>query len=434
MDFAANLGNDPFRKSNLADAFDAAYELTAAGEVAFIDFDYYRLSYGAPEAFIVTLVYEDGVPIGTLVFQFPIDKLKAIMTEDGIWCEDGLGEAGEIYLVGDDFSMQSITRFLIEDSEGYFNALQDLGYPDKTIAQLDYFDSSILLQKVHTPAAMHALEGERDTAIIDDYQRVSVLSSSGPVAFSDQQWALFADVDEAEAFAAVDAFNRILLLSGFALAQVITALSTLIARRLVAQVIHFAVAAEAVGDGNFEFQLVTTLTDEMGELTANFNTMASSLCEQREAIEFNYTENTKILVDILPQPIVERLKDGETQIADSFLTASIVFTDLLGFTNWSRVLSPMVVLTTLDDLFGAFDEVSAELGVEKIQPISDTFMAVCELPVLNPEHTEAMALLVGRILICLEEFNGRNGTQLKMRVDLHSGPVVAGVIRTSKFV
>ena len=179
---------------------------------------------------------------------------------------------------------------------------------------------------------------------------------------------------------------------------------------------------------------MTTLTDEMGELTANFNTMASSLCEQREAIEFNYTENTKILVDILPQPIVERLKDGETQIADSFLTASIVFTDLLGFTNWSRVLSPMVVLTTLDDLFGAFDEVSAELGVEKIQPISDTFMAVCELPVLNPEHTEAMALLVGRILICLEEFNGRNGTQLKMRVDLHSGPVVAGVIRISKFV
>jgi hypothetical protein len=84
---------------------------------------------------------------------------------------------------------------------------------------------------------------------------------------------------------------------------------------------------------------VTTLTDEMGELTANFNTMASSLCEQREAIEFNYTENTKILVDILPQPIVERLKDGETQIADSFLTASIVFTDLLGFTNWSSAFT-----------------------------------------------------------------------------------------------
>ena len=114
--------------------------------------------------------------------------------------------------------MRSISRFLIEDREGYFDALRDVGYPEKTIAQLDYFDSSILLQNVHTPAARHALEGGRDIAIMDDYRGVSVLSSFGPVAFGDQQWALFADVDEAEAFAAVDAFNRTLLLSGFALA------------------------------------------------------------------------------------------------------------------------------------------------------------------------------------------------------------------------
>ena len=91
------------------------------------------------------MVYDNEVPIGTLVFQFPVDKLNAIMTDDGMWREDGLGETGETYLVGDDFSMRSISRFLIEDREGYFDALRDVGYPEKTIAQLDYFDSSILL-------------------------------------------------------------------------------------------------------------------------------------------------------------------------------------------------------------------------------------------------------------------------------------------------
>ena len=94
----------------------------------------------------------------------------------------------------------------------------------------------------------------------------------------------------------------------------------------------------------------------------------------------------------------------------------------------------MVVLTMLDDLFGSFDEVASELGVEKIKTIGDAYMAVCGLPVPNAKHAETMALLAGRILICLEEFNARNGTQLRMRVGLHCGPVVAGVIGTSKFI
>ena len=434
VDFATNLRTGSFRKSNLADAFDAANELTASGDVAFIDFDYYRPSYGAPAAFVATLVYDGEVPIGTLVFQFPVDKLNAIMTDDGMWSDDGLGETGETYLVGADFSMRSISRFLIEDREGYFDALRDVGYTEKTIAQLDYFDSSILLQKVHTPAAMHALEGGRDTAIIDDYRGVSVLSSFGPVAFGDQQWALFADVDEAEAFAAVDELNRILMLSGLALALIIGAFSTFVARRMVEPIVDLAEAAEEVGGGNFEVELAVKGADEIGELTANFNTMVSSLREQREAIEFKNTENTKLLLNVLPQPIAERLKGGETHIADAFPSASVVFTDLVGFTNWSRGLPPMVVLTMLDDLFGSFDEVAAELGVEKIKTIGDAYMAVCGLPVPNPKHAETLALLAVRILVCLEEFNARNGTQLKMRVGLHCGPVVAGVIGTSKFI
>jgi class 3 adenylate cyclase len=252
---------------------------------------------------------------------------------------------------------------------------------------------------------------------MDDYRGVSVLSCFGPVAFGDQQRGLFADVDEAEAFAAVDALNRTLLLSGFAQALVMAALSTFVARRLVEPIVDLAEAVE-----------------EMGELIANFNTMVSSLREQREAIEFKNTENTKLLLNVLPQPIAERLKDGETQIADAFPSASVVFTDLVGFTNWSRGLPPMVVLTMLDDLFGSFDEVASELGVEKIKTIGDAYMAVCRLPVPNAKHAETMALLAGRILICLEEFNARNGTQLRMRVGLHCGPVVAGVIGTSKFI
>ena len=94
----------------------------------------------------------------------------------------------------------------------------------------------------------------------------------------------------------------------------------------------------------------------------------------------------------------------------------------------------MAVLTMLDELFGSFDQVAKELGVEKIKTMGDAYMAVCGLPMPNENHTQVMAELALGILGKLEEFNRRNGTEMKMRVGLHCGPVVAGVIGTSKFI
>ena len=94
----------------------------------------------------------------------------------------------------------------------------------------------------------------------------------------------------------------------------------------------------------------------------------------------------------------------------------------------------MAVLTMLDELFGSFDEVARELGVEKIKTMGDAYMAVCGLPTPNENHPQVMAKLALGILGKLEDFNRRNGTELKMRVGLHCGPVVAGVIGTSKFI
>ena len=88
----------------------------------------------------------------------------------------------------------------------------------------------------------------------------------------------------------------------------------------------------------------------------------------------------------------------------------------------------------LDDLFGAFDQVAVELGVEKIKTIGDCYVAVCGLPYANPAHADQVAALSLKIREQLQFFNKQYGTHLKMRMGAHSGAVVAGVVGSSKFI
>ena len=434
VDFATNLRTGAFRNSNLALAYRNAKELDSKNTVAFIDFDYYTPSYGAPAAFFATQVYSEAVPQGVVVFQLPVDRLNTIMTDNYLWRESGLGETGETYLVGDDFLMRSVSRFLVEDRTAYLEALRGLNYPESTIAQLDYLNTSILLQKVSTAASIDALAGIRNTVVTEDYRGVKVLSAYGPISFGNRQWGLLSEIDTGEAFFAVHQLSRSLLLSAVILALVMGMLGVVVARKMLRPLVDLSAAAADVGMGNLYVELDVSSNDEIGQLSQNFNNMVVNIREQRDTIAEADAENDKLLLNVLPQPIAERLKSGETQIADAFQGASIIFCDLVGFTRWSRGREPMEVLAFLDELFTSFDQVAVEFGVEKIKTIGDAYMAVCGLPKPNVNHAQVMAQLSHRILGCLDEYNQRNGTQIEMRIGLHCGPVVAGVIGSSKFI
>jgi len=433
-DYATSLMTGAFSQSNIADAFQAARELKTPDATKFTDFKYYEPSYGAPAAFVGSPIYEGDTRVGVLVFQLPVDRINEIMTGGQNWIKDGLGHSGETYLVGPDGSMRSVSRFLIEDRNGYFEALRGLSYPEKTIKKLDNFDTSILLQKVQTQAATRALSGKTETAIIDDYRGISVLSSYTPLKYGDDQWAILSEIDAAEAFAPVVRLSQNLAFSAVVIALGAGLIAALVAGRFIGPITALASAAEEVSSGNTTVELPVKSKDEIGHLTENFNQMVVNLRDQREAIEQKVAENKKLLLNVLPSPIAERLKSGESNIADAYPSASIIFTDLVGFTAWSKGMPPMTVLTMLDELFGSFDLVAEALGVEKIKTMGDAYMAVCGLPTPNENHPQIMAELALGILGELKVFNRRNGTAMKMRIGLHCGPVVAGVIGTSKFI
>jgi class 3 adenylate cyclase len=141
-----------------------------------------------------------------------------------------------------------------------------------------------------------------------------------------------------------------------------------------------------------------------------------------------------LLRNILPDPIVLRLNEGETVIADRFEAASILFADIVGFTPAAAKMSPANLVGMLDRTFSAFDELALRLGVEKIKTIGDSYMAASGLPLPREDHLERMAEFGLGMLGALEELNAAHGTSFRIRIGIHSGPVIAGIIGRHKFI
>ena len=151
-------------------------------------------------------------------------------------------------------------------------------------------------------------------------------------------------------------------------------------------------------------------------------------------IQEEQAKSERLLLNVLPPAIAERLKHGEQGIADSFAEATVLFADLVGFTTFSASRAPGALLEILNEIFSAFDAAVQELGLEKIKTIGDAYMAVGGVPVFQSDHAERILTLAWRMLDEIAQFNRRHSMSLQIRIGVHTGPVIAGVIGRHKFI
>jgi class 3 adenylate cyclase len=151
---------------------------------------------------------------------------------------------------------------------------------------------------------------------------------------------------------------------------------------------------------------------------------------EKELVEREREKSENLLLNILPSAIAGRLKGGEKSIANGHEVVSVVFADLCGFTALSRQTAPADLVSMLNGIFTAFDHIVEQHGVEKIKTIGDCYMLVGGIPLHRDDHAAAVAECA---LEMLDALNRERGTELQMRVGIHTGPVVAGVIGKIKF-
>ncbi|MBI2303861.1 MAG: response regulator [Chloroflexi bacterium] len=153
-----------------------------------------------------------------------------------------------------------------------------------------------------------------------------------------------------------------------------------------------------------------------------------------EQLQTEREKSERLLLNILPMPIAERLKQGERPIADTYAEVTVLFADLVGFTQWSALEPPAELIESLNRIFSAFDRLAEEHGLEKIKTIGDAYMAVAGLPMPRPDHVEAAAGMALDMLEAIAGVRRSTNKRFRLRVGMNTGPVVAGVIGTKKFI
>jgi class 3 adenylate cyclase len=152
------------------------------------------------------------------------------------------------------------------------------------------------------------------------------------------------------------------------------------------------------------------------------------------ALDRAHQRSEELLLNILPPSVATRLKLSGGTIADGFAGVTVLFADIVGFTRMSSQRPPEHIVGLLNDLFCKFDDVAGRLGLEKIKTIGDCYMVAGGLPEPHADHAEAVAEMALAMLGIVAELAARTGEALTVRIGIHSGPVIAGVIGKRKFI
>ncbi|MFT5758205.1 MAG: methyl-accepting chemotaxis protein [Alteromonadaceae bacterium] len=182
IDYGTNLFNGAHAKSGLANVVKKAANARSAEEVFIDDFKWYIPSYNAAASFIASPIFDDNEMIGVLVFQMPVSEIN-----DRLLIKEGLGESGEVYLVGSDNLMRSQSRFSKENT--------------------------ILSSKIESVTANAAIAGKNGAEITPDYRNINVLSAYAPLEINGLDWVILAEIDEEEAFKAIKELTTAILLA-----------------------------------------------------------------------------------------------------------------------------------------------------------------------------------------------------------------------------
>ncbi|XP_031564714.1 atrial natriuretic peptide receptor 1-like [Actinia tenebrosa] len=175
-----------------------------------------------------------------------------------------------------------------------------------------------------------------------------------------------------------------------------------------------------------------SIVDNMLRLMENYTDQLETIVEERtRQLAEEKKKTDELLYKMLPRPIAESLKNGQPVLAESYKSVTIFFSDIVGFTALAAASTPLQVVHFLNDLYIAFDTIIDSHNVYKVETIGDAYMVVSGLPVPNGnKHAEEIANMALNLLECSKSFKIRHfeSRQLQLRIGMHTGPCVAGVV------
>ncbi|RUP30918.1 MAG: HAMP domain-containing protein [Mycolicibacterium sp.] len=428
VDLGTNILTGPYSGSKLRAAYEKAMSANSVDYVGITDFEIYQPAENQPTAWMITPIVTAGRAMGALALQFPVTKINRLMTFDQRWKESGLGNTGEVFLVGPDDLMRSDFRMFLQDQQTYKNDVVAAGTPADVADRAIQLGGTTLVQPVPPTTNKQALRGESGTRLATDYLGHEVLLAYAPITIPDAElhWTIIGKIDTAEAFQRETAFTRTIVLTTVGIIFAVCIAAMFLAQLFVRPIRRLEAGAQRISAGDYNINVPVETRDEIGELTEAFNEMSRSLTVKEELLVEQRKENAKLLALLMPEPVVERYQQGEEIIPEEHQNVTVIFTEVIGLDRLQAQLTSQG-LAVVTELERQFDAAADDLGIERVRAIRNGYLGSCGLntPRLdNVRRTVDFALECQRII---DRFNSETGNHLGLRAGIDTGTVSSGL-------
>ncbi|WP_341976570.1 HAMP domain-containing protein [Microbacterium sp. LTA6] len=432
VDLGTNLNTGPYRDTAFAQTYRDTIATNSVDALGITDFMRWIPSMNMPTMWVISPVGNDSGITGAIAFQVSLDAVNNVMTGNEGWKSQGLGDTGEVYLVGRDDLMRSTSRRLEEDPEAYVKRLIAGGIAPTIAERIGEVKGTVLLQPVQTTAVQEAQAGRSGTIVGRDYIGGDSVTAYAPLEIEGLDWVIIARIDTAEAFAPVADFTRNVLLSLLGILLGVSLLSLVLAQVFTRPIHRLVEAVRRVAAGDLAVQVPQGSRDEFGDLGNAFNDMASSLRIKQELIDEQRIENEKLLHTLMPESVAARYKQGDEAIAEAHENVSVVFAELTGFDELASNLNGEEEIGYLNALMRGFDEAAQKTGVEKVRTLRGGYLASSGLSVPRVDNVRRSVEFARSLVDVIERFNAQNGTSIGLRAGVDTGTVTSGLVgRTS---
>jgi methyl-accepting chemotaxis protein len=429
-DLGTNLVSGPYRDSALAEAVIERLQTAAADEAVLVDFEAYGPAGFVPTSFMAAAIRDEGRVTGAVAVEIPNELLVNVITANQDWAGTGLGETGEVYIVGEDGLMRTDSRLWLEDPESYLEMVGEAGYDVEIQRAVEGFGTTVLIQPVSTEAAAAALTGDTFVGTTTNYLDQGTLTVAGPLDIKGLKWVAISEVTTSEAHAPLRRHIITLLILLVILVPVVIAAAIVLARRILRPIGPIVTAADDVRQGDLDVLVDVHTRDEFGDLSTKFNGVVATLRKQAADLEHAEVQTTELLQAVMPPRLVDQYQSGDQDIAEALSNATLVVVsveepEVAQAAEREAIADHTVAVST------GIATLAKRHGLEQVVSSATRYIAVAGLNAEDDEAGKAVAFAFA-VRDWLNEAGSNAGIVIAASIGLASGDVVTGVVGTER--
>ncbi|MGA9279665.1 HAMP domain-containing protein [Ilumatobacter sp.] len=429
IDLGTNGIDGPYAADGLGSVLDTLSS-AAVGDAVMSDSFFYIPTRGQPVFFVAAAIRSSADVVGVIVTEVPVDGLTAVMTAQQDWTRLGLGNTGESYVVGADGTLRSDSRLWIEDSDEYLRRYVDR-YDDQNRADLiEAVGSPVLLQVVDNEAVEAALDDEEFIGTVTNYLGKETLAAAGPAGVDGVDWAVVVEVDKDETDSALNSLLRRMLWVLALLLPTIGLVGVLLARILTRPADTLVGVAARIADGDLDSEVPDLGRNELGDLGRQLDGVAHQLESRDQTILDEERNINDMLMALLPDRLIDRVRSGEDSIEDIFDTATVVSITVDGAPEGIGADQDLA-LEIADRMEEVLQDLMDHHGVERIHRSAGSQLYLTGLDQDDARVGDAADFVLAAIAK-VAEVGAEFGQPLSARSGMSAGDVATGVLGSNQ--